>query len=338
MDDRRVRLCMVGAGNHSSRNIVPIFYFLKEEAEVVANCDLEVEKARVLGERFGIRRHYADYERMIEEEQPDGVIVCISDTAHAELAPRIMRMGRHVYVEKPHAPSLEKSKRMLEVSRETGRICMVAFKKRFAPAYRKARQAIDSEEFGRPTMIRMYRGKGGSPSDDPAYLWRWGCHVTDLIHYLFGQVEQVQAFKSRQDWSSVTLNLQFVNGAAGTLIYCSPGPNWEEVTAVGEGMAGLHVSNSIFLTRYHGNAPAGGHQPSFVAGNTHSSVEMGFVGELQEFVAAIREGRQPESNIAQATHTRALHEAMMNSLESGQPQPVEQFDPAELGAPAGMQQ
>jgi predicted dehydrogenase len=213
---------------------------------------------------------------------------------------------------------------------------MVAFKKRFGPAYAEAREIIRSEEFGRPTMIRVYRGKGGRSADDPGYIWQWGCHVTDLIHFLFGPVERVQAFKNREDWSNVSVTLQFANGAAGTLTYCSPGGNWEEVTAVGDGMAGVQVTNSIFLTRFHGNAPAGGHHPSFVAGYTHSSVEMGFVGELEEFVAGIHEGRQPESNIAHATHTRALHEAVMSSLESGGPEPVEQFDPAELGTPEGM--
>ncbi len=336
MADRRVRLCMIGAGNHSSRNIYPVFYMLAEEAEVVANCDLKVEKARAVGERFGITRHYSDYEEMLRQEEPDGVIVCIGDSAHAELAPAIMGAGYHVYVEKPHAPSLEKSKRMLEASRATRRICMAAYKKRFAPAYAGAKRTIESESFGRPTMIRLYRGKGGSPADHPGYIWQWGCHVTDLIHFLFGPVQSVQAFKSRQDWSSVTCNLQFANGAAGTLTYCAPGPNWEELTAVGDGMPGVHVSNSIFLTCYHGNAPVGGHLPSFVAGYTHSSVEMGFVGELQEFVAAIRERRQPEANIAQVTHTRALHDSIMASLDSGRPEPIEQFVPGDLGTPEGI--
>lgn len=338
MSNGHVKLCMIGAGAHSSRNIYPNFYFLEDEAEVVANCDLKLEKAKNVARRFGIARHYTDYREMLEEEDPHGVMVCIGDRAHAELAVEIMRLGHHVYVEKPHAPSLQASREMLETSRETGRICMAAFKKRFAPAYVEARDAIRSQEFGRPTMIQLMRGKGGSSEDAPGYLWQWGCHLTDLVPFLFGPVREVQAYRNADDWSAVTANLRFVSGAAGTVTYCSPGANWEEIVAVGDGMKAVRVSNSIFATRYHGNSPEGGHLPSFVAGYTDSSVEMGFVGELQEFVAAIREGRQPESNIAHATHTRALHDALMRSLETGAPEEVEQFDPEQLGAPVPMDQ
>jgi len=333
MAEGTLRLCMIGAGEHSSRNMYPVFYFLAPQAEVVANCDLELEKARAIGRRFGIERHYTDWRQMLEAERPDGVMVCIGDRAHYELSMEIMQTGCHVYVEKPHAPTLAASKRMLETSQQTGRICMVAFKKRFGPAYRKARDVIRSDAFGRPTLIQMYRGKGGRGEQQPAWLWQWGCHTTDLITFLFGPVRSVQAFKNSRDWSAVSANMRFVNGAAGNLIYCSPGGNWEDTVAVGEGMRSVRISNAIFMEEFHGNSPVGAHLPAFVAGYTHSSVEMGFVGELREFAAAIREGRQPEANIAQATHTAALHEAMMRSLESGRPEEVEQFDPAELGAP-----
>ncbi len=334
MNDAPVRLCMIGAGEHASRNIYPNFYFLAGDAEVVANCDLELDKAREIGRRFGIRRHYTHFREMLEEEKPHGVMVCIGDRAHAELGVEIMRLAYHVYVEKPHAPSLEASREMLRASRDTARICMVAFKKRFAPAYVKAREAIQSKEFGRPTMIQLMRGKGGGPADSPGWLWQWGCHLTDLAPYLFGPVREVHAGKNADDWSAVTASLRFVNGAVGTITYCSPGANWEEIMAVGDGMKAVRVSNSIFMTRYRGNAPEGGHLPGFVAGYTDSAVEMGFVGELREFVAAIREGRQPESNIAHAAHTRALHDAIMESLEAHAAVGVEQFDPAELDAPA----
>jgi hypothetical protein len=63
---------------------------------------------------------------------------------------------------------------------------------------------------------------------------------------------------------------------------------------------------------------------------------MGFVGELQEFAAGIRNARQPESNIAHATHTRAVHEAIMESLDAGTSVEVEQFDPDSLGTPTRM--
>jgi predicted dehydrogenase len=332
-----VKLCMIGAGRHASRNIYPYFHFLAEEAQVTANCDLDLDKARRIGERFGIRRHFAGFREMIDQEQPDGVMVCIGAESHADLAIALMESGVHVYVEKPHAPSLERSKAMLDTAVRTRRICMAAYKKRFATAYRKARAIAESEEFGRPTYLSLLRSKGGGGEKTPAYLWEWGCHATDLVTFLSGPVVRARAAKASVGWEAVSAVLEFANGAIGSLSLCAPGGSWEEVTLLGEGAHGIKIENSIRMTRFHGDRPRDGHYPSFIHGATHSSVESGFVGELREFVAAIAEGRQPESNIAHNTHAAALHEAMMRSLETGDTEAVEQFDPGMLPVPVAAE-
>ncbi|MCK4375840.1 MAG: hypothetical protein KAX19_10940 [Candidatus Brocadiae bacterium] len=64
---------------------------------------------------------------------------------------------------------------------------------------------------------------------------------------------------------------------------------------------------------------AGGHASRSIYPYFHQ----GFVGELREFVAAIREGRQPESSIAQATHRMAIYDAIRRSVQAGTPVQVE---------------
>lgn len=316
---------MLGAGSHATRNIYPYFHHLTGKAEIVANCDLDLDRAREIGSRFAITRHYDDLDRMLETERPDGVLVCTGATGHYHLSLRIMQAGAHVYIEKPHCETLAQSREMLETAIAEQRICMSAYKKRFSPSYVKARDLFASGEMGAPTYLQLMRTMGGGRKEDPAYLWEWGSHGTDLATFLFGEVSMVHAFRFHQGYQSVSANLQFRNGAAGNSSLCSPGGAWEEVTLLGEGMNAIRISNTVQMTRYEGNVPRGGHYPSWIHGYNSSGVEMGYVGELLEFADAIATLRQPESHIAQSTHTIALHEAMMRSLETAQPEEVPSF-------------
>ncbi|MFP4058174.1 MAG: Gfo/Idh/MocA family protein [Candidatus Brocadiia bacterium] len=326
-DTAAVRLCVIGAGRHASRNIYPNFHRLRG-ARVVANADLDEAKGRAVAQAFGIPRTTTDWRRMVEAEEPDGVLVCIGPSAHERLAPELLAMGLHVYTEKPHATSLAASRRILAAQRASGKVCMVAFKKRFAPAYVQARAAVGSEEFGRPLLLTMLRTTGSRSEEPSDYLLHWGCHATDLVHYLFGPVERVAAATTAAPTLAYTVNLGFANGAVGNLAVSNRvGGCWEEVSLVGSRFARVVVRNSVDMVRYQGDQPVAAHWPSFSHGACDSAVEQGFVGELQEFVDAIRERREPESSIPSATHTLAIHEAIERSVREGQAAEVEPIEP-----------
>jgi predicted dehydrogenase len=325
--DREVRLCMIGAGGHSSRNIYPYFRFLKN-ARVVANADLDEGKARRQAELSGIPTWYADYRQMLEAERPDGVMVCVGREFHAEASAEILQMGFHVYTEKPNAATLEQSRRALAVQKETGRICMVGYKKRFAPSYRRAKEIVEGEWFGKPSLIALLRTKGHDrKKDDPKreYLLDWGCHAIDLVHFFFGPVARVHTFTAHSSTNSYAIGLSFASGAVGSICFTDRAglPITEELTAAGTGGVRVEVDRSLDMVAYKDQQPFEIHRPEFASGSFQGGVEQGFVGELQEFVDAIAEGRQPESSIAQATHTMAIYEAIQRSAGTGEVVEVE---------------
>src|SRR5262249_48958529 len=133
MTTSAIRLGMIGAGRHAAAQLHPLFNRL-EGATLAAICDLDRARAESAERRHGAA-WYGDWREMAARERLDGVVVCVGSRAHAELAPELMRAGLHVLVEKPHAPSLAASRAMLAASRETGRLCLAAYKKRFTPAY-----------------------------------------------------------------------------------------------------------------------------------------------------------------------------------------------------------
>jgi hypothetical protein len=90
---------------------------------------------------------YSDFKRMVVEQKPDGVIVCVSPKVHAMMATEIMRLGYPVYTENPPAESATEALTVARVAKETGLLCTTAFKKRYNRSY--AVRKSGSESFRR---------------------------------------------------------------------------------------------------------------------------------------------------------------------------------------------
>ncbi|MFB9274249.1 Gfo/Idh/MocA family protein [Cohnella cellulosilytica] len=316
-----LKLCMIGAGEHAGRNVYPSFAFI-HGANVVANCDLNVERARALARQCGIEHTYADYREMLEKHKPDGVLICVGPDFHAKVSMELMRAGYHVYTEKPPAVSYEQAKQVVAVSRETGKICMTGLKKRFAPAYRKAKEILDNPENGQPEIMSFIRTENNMKNtDDPKtqFLLDACVHPIDLCNYFFGKVKSLYA--SHKEPATYAISLKHRNGAVSTMTLTDRinGPRrYEEVTIVTDKSTIVQVHGSIDMLAFREGAPIGAYRPDFAMGRSHSIVEQGFSGEIQEFIDAIRENRQPVSHIEQSSHAPQIYEAIKKSIETGQ--------------------
>jgi predicted dehydrogenase len=312
-----LRLCMIGAGNHASKNIYPYLHQLKN-AVVVANADLDQARAQRVAGRFGIAATHTDYRQMLDLHRPDGVVVCVNSSFHAQISLELLNLGYHVYLEKPSCNTLADARAMLQASRRQNRICMTAYKKRFAPAYQKAKAIIAGDSFGKPTLLSLLRTRGPfKPSDNPidAYLLQWGCHVVDLVCYLFGEVTEVAAMKTGPSPHAYAVTFRFANEAIGNFAVTDriKGRNWEQVSLIGSEGVSIQIDNSTEMIAARDNQPFAAHKPDWVSGSSLGSVEQGYFGELQAFVDAIANNTQPEANMEQSAHTMAVYEAIQRS-------------------------
>lgn len=321
-----IKLCLIGAGGHATQHIYPCLSQLKN-AQILANADLDLEKARTSATRFGLANSYADYRQMLDHEKPDGVIICVAPEFHGRVAVELMRAGFAVYTEKPPAIDVAQARAIRAAQRETGQIYLAGFKKRYAPAYQKTKAIIESERFGAPAALSIVRTSGPFNSRaDPRhhYLLESSIHVIDLSAYLFGPVQRVGAFQSAPQNYAITL--QFVNGAVGTLTLTdrmSYARGWEEVAVFGSNGVCIEVDNSVEMLAFEKDVPFAAHKPEFVAGSSHSSIEMGFASELQAFVDAIAAQESPEYGVETSVHVLEIIAAIEKSVQSGQTADVE---------------
>ena len=313
------KIAIVGAGSLSTRRIYPNIG--AGGGELVGACDLEKEKAEQNARRFG-GRPYTEIQNMLEEERPDGVIICVGPQQHAELAPIVMRMGYPVYTEKPPAPSASAALEVARVSKETGLLCTTAFKKRYSVAYERAVDWLakfdPSDRYS--ISIDYASAQYDNQSLRTKFLHDFAIHIIDLVGYLFGDVAQVFAFSRGLD--AYAVSLKFVSGAVGSLnLNCgrSFSVPTEEVEITVKGGNFMTVHNSSCWRIAEDGEPAEWHEPPTFTSAGDSGRNTGHLAEIEDFFVAIQEDRTTRSNIYESYKSMVLYEAIAESVETGGP-------------------
>lgn len=141
-----VRLGQVGVG-YWGRNLLRNFTAL-DGAEVVATCDRRSEVLdRVAAEYSGVKTT-ANYEELLADESIDAIIVSTETPLHAEMSEQAVLSGKHVFVEKPMARTLEEAERLVAAAESKDRIIMVGHLLIYHPAFRYVDSLIESGELG----------------------------------------------------------------------------------------------------------------------------------------------------------------------------------------------
>jgi predicted dehydrogenase len=119
-----------------------------DELEVIAACDIEVEKAQRTAEKYSIPHVFEDYHDILKMDEIDAVSVCTWNQAHCAPTVDALHAGKHVLCEKPMAATLDDATSMTRAAHETDRILMVALKTRYRPSRIVAKRIVDTGALG----------------------------------------------------------------------------------------------------------------------------------------------------------------------------------------------
>lgn len=319
--ESHLRVCCIGCGGHSVRNIFPTFKYAP--VHLAAVCDLSEKRARDVGTLFGAERFYTNHLEMLEEEKPDAVFIVTNyddngRPRYPELAIAALEMGAHVWIEKPPASSVGEVQRMQEVSTRTGHHVGVGLKKMFFPANRKALEIIRREEFGQVTSITArypqvlpLAGDRSTPLKMMGFLDHM-VHPHSVLNLFCGELEWLFINRDARSGAS-QVSLRFKSGAVGNLHFAhgiAGSSPLERTEVVGEG-SNLVIDNNLRLTYYRKSpAPAYGRgptsfgqdehaplhwEPEFSLGQLHNKglFLLGYAPEIIEYTTGLLEGRGP---------------------------------------------
>jgi len=161
-----IRLAMIGCGQISERFFKQAE--AREDVRFVATCARHRESAERKAREHGIDQWFDDYERMLEEVRPDGVVVTTPHSLHAAPTIASLRRGIHVLDEKPMATSLEDCQAMVRAADEHQAILMcLPFD--HTPGFLTALEYLNEETLGRFTGAESVLLIPGPPRDNWYY-------------------------------------------------------------------------------------------------------------------------------------------------------------------------
>jgi 2-hydroxy-4-carboxymuconate semialdehyde hemiacetal dehydrogenase len=295
-----MRIALAGAGAFGIRHLDALA--LIDGVTVTSVVSRRLEQAEEVAEKYGAVHASTDLDEVLARDDVDAVILCTPTQLHAEQAIAAMRAGKHVQVEIPLADSWPDAQDVDLVQQETGLTCMVGHTRRFNPSHQWIHRRIAAGELSIQQMdVQTYffrrtnmnaLGKPRSWTDH--LLWHHAAHTVDLFGYQAGeQVQIAHAVEGpRHPELGIAMDMSIqLRTPAGRV--CTLSLSFNNDGPLGSFFRYI-CDHGTYIARYD-DLVTGREEPVDV-----SAVDVSTNGiELQdrEFVAAIREGREPNSSV-----------------------------------------
>jgi predicted dehydrogenase len=295
---------LIGCGDIAAKRVAAALRDSPGSA-LVAVARARGELAAEFAKTHGARRSYADWRDVLRDEEVGAVYVATPVRLHAEQTIAAAEAGKHVLCEKPMALDTPQCERIIAAARASGVRLGVAYYRHLYPMVARLRALISSGEIGRPVLADV---QSFEPFDAPAgqpraWLLRkadsgggpmmdFGCHRIEILLDLLGPAADVRGFstnvrfRERDVEDTCVAHFRFAGGAQATLAVSHAARERRDsfVLYGTEGSAHVPVLNEGLLrvvtaagTREESHPPhANLHQPL-----------------VEDFVAAVREGRPP---------------------------------------------
>jgi virulence factor len=239
----------------------------------------------------------------------DAAFVHTSTESHTEIVGKLLQHGVHVYLDKPIAYSYEESRKLVELSEQTGRILMIGFNRRFAPAYSQLKAKEHRQ------LIMMQKNRVFFPGNARYIVFDDFIHVIDTLLYLApgrisgtrvsslqkeGQIYQVILYLDGDGFTAIGVMNRDSGINEEVLEVSSPGNKWM--------VGGLNTT-----THYNGREE---HIYHF---NDWDSVlyRRGFPQIIDHFLNCVKHNSMPLQSARDALNTHALCEQITTELERG---------------------
>lgn len=159
-------------------------YSACDRTQLVAVCDLDLERLRRCGERWKVARLYRDPSELFAAEQIGLVSICTPPATHVKLLAEVLRSDRvkGVLLEKPLAVNLENADKAIDLAAHSTAKVAVNYIRRFPSVYRQAADDLQQGRLGRIQHVNILYTKG---------IVNNGSHALDLLRFLFGEPARV---------------------------------------------------------------------------------------------------------------------------------------------------
>lgn len=342
-NESKIRLGIVGCGSITAERHLPALKQIAE-VDVVALADTDGATLEIVGTRCGVARRYAEYQGLVEDDRVNAVAVCVPPSLHAEIALAALAAGKHVFIEKPLALTLEECDLLLQRAAESdGLKVMVGFNLRWHRLVRKARKIIGSGELGEIKLVRtVFMSAISRGAEVPVWrtqrhsgggaLFEKGVHHFDLLWFLLGSgpAEIYTSTSTGDDTSTVVGHLE--SGAQVALTFSESTAENHELEIYGErgwlrvscyrtdGFEQLRVGQypGAISTRLRKLSRTLGELPRMIRQSRNGGDYVAsYASEWEHFASAILSGTPIESTLSDGRRALAFALAAWEATEVG---------------------
>lgn len=308
-----MKICLAGTGAMGVTHMKALKNI--EDVEVVSVISGTPEEGQPFAAEWGIPHCSTSLAEGLDRADVDAVILATPTHMHADQAVLALSRGKHVQVEIPMSLNLPDAERVRDAAKKAGRLCMITHTRRFSSPHREIRRRIREGSFHlqhmvvetyffRRTNLNMF-GQPRSWVDN--LLWHHGCHSVDLAYWVLDDPDLEAWGQKGPDHPELGIPMDMTIGMRSrkgplmsmALSFNNRGPFGGFYRYIGEEETYKIYRDS--MTDSEGKEVPLDGMPAFDR-------------QDREFVSAIREGREPESNAASCVPTMALLDKIDRSM------------------------
>lgn len=229
---RKIRVGLVGCGRISAKHFEAVDQH-KDRIDLVGVCDTDPARLAKATEKLGVTG-FSSLDQLLEESDADLIVLATPSGLHPEQTCRIAQSGRHVMTEKPMATRWQDGLRMVEACDNAGVRLFVVKQNRRNATLQLLKRAVEEKRFGRIYMvvINVFWTRPQSYYDMDAWRGTWefdggalmnqASHYVDLLDWLIGPIESVQAYtgtlaRDIEVEDTAAMNIRWRSGAMGSM-------------------------------------------------------------------------------------------------------------------------
>ena len=307
-----VNFALIGAGNLAKWAHLPALKKL-DGARLHAVHSNSGARGKSYGLRFGAAYAASDCNEVLNDADIDAVIIATRHKDHAEQAIDALNAGKHVFIEKPMAVTLNECRAINQAVQKSGKRLMVGFNRRFAPDYVEMKKRLQTRRSPVVISVRMnspgiQNGWAAEPEQGGVVVGE-GCHFVDLMYWLL-ESEPVSVSAHGFDKHNVAATFKFADGSIGNFIYTVVGSE----TSGGE-MVEVHAPGVAMRAEdFKGLIEKGKSRKS----SSRFFAAKGYDAQLASFVKSLRNGSETEITVRDGARATLGCLLMLESAETGE--------------------
>ncbi len=316
-----INIGLIGAGNLAKWSHLPALQKVSG-AKLHAVYSSSGARGKSYALRFGANYACSDYQEMLNDSDIDVILISSASQNHARETVAALNAGKHVFVEKPMAVSVEECREIFKAVKKNQKQVCVGFNRRFAPYYLEMKKELAGRT--NPMIVTTRMNSPGMKGDfwggDPKYGGATvgeGCHFIDLMYWLtesepINVTAQSLPIGNEEPLgiNNIAASIKFADGSIGNFLYTTVGSDASQGELVEVFANGIGISSENFKNISIKKSSEKKRSKMFAA--------KGYELQMQTFIEDIRAGRNTAVSAIDGARATIVCLMLIESAKTGE--------------------